>query len=177
MLKLIAAACATTCICLSLNSCVNSASGHGTHVGESTVGKLLANHPTVEQRKQSIATEQSGDHYIGRRYFVKNTTFWGYLRKPKHNWYTSKLVVFNEDQKLNPDRLPEDGPGNNYGFDQNYEYKIWGHYTGANIYDPNSNRWLPEFKLQNYEAINTDPGWIFSPKDRYLKDAITLGHR
>ena len=62
------------------------------------------------------------------------------------------------------DRLPEAGGSKSYGFDQNYEYKIYGRYTGRTLYEPNSNQFLPEFLLTNYEVLDTNPGWLFSPQ-------------
>ena len=159
---------------VSFQSCVDSASGHGNLVGYSSSGKTLGSHPTVAQRASDIKNEASGDYYIGRRYLVKKTTLWGYLRKPRHSWNTGRLVVMNESSKLNPDRLPESGVALKHGYDQNFEYKIWGHYTGDNIYEPNSNQFLPEFKLQRYELVSKDPGWLFSPSDRYDPASITL---
>ena len=84
-------------------------------------------------------------------------------------------MVFNESKKRNPDRLPEVGPpGKRYGFDQNYEYKIYGYYTGDNVYEVNSNQILPEFMLTGYELVDRNPGWLFSPRDHYNSRAITL---
>ena len=91
--------------------------------------------PLPEVRAADIASEPSGNFYYGRRYFVKKTRFWGYLRKPRQSANTARLVVFNESKKRNPDRLPEEGPpSKRYGFDQNYEYKIYGYYTGDKVY-------------------------------------------
>ena len=160
----------------SLHSCASS-SGHGNLVHASDKGSRLANFPSVAERRQMIANEKFGDYFIGRRYFVEKTTFWGYLRKTGQSWDSSKLVIFNEDSARSPDRLPESGPGLNHGFDQNQEYKIWGYYTGEKIYEPNSNMWLPEFKLRKHELISTNPGWLFSPDDRYNKKFITLRRR
>lgn len=131
--------------------------------------------PTVEERKAAIAAEKKGDHYIGRRYYVKKTRFWGYLRQPGESWKNGKLVMFREDKKKAPDRYPEYGYGNQkFGFDQNYEYKIRGYYTGRKAYDPNSNQILPEFMLTGYDLINRKPGWLFQPNDRYDPYRITL---
>ena len=129
--------------------------------------------PTVEQRKVDISQEETGNHYIGRRYYTKNTRFWGYLRKPRQPWSTAKLVMMNEWTKRAPDRLQE-GKKDGYGRDSNYEYKIYGSYTGAKVYEPNSDQFLPEFKLTGYELINKDPGWIFSPADKYDSLRVTL---
>lgn len=147
-----------------LPSCTRAPSGPG------NMGGL----PTVATRKAQIANEPRGDFYYGRRYFVQKTRFWGYLRKPGHPAKTARLVIFNESQKRNPDRLPEDASGKRYGYDTNYEYKIYGRYTGRELYDPNSNQFLPEFLLTDYNLLSKDPGWLFSPSDKYSPTRITL---
>lgn len=123
----------------------------------------------LEARRAAIAAEPPGDYYIGRRFHIERTHFWGYLRRPRQGWDTSKLVVMNERFKSAPDRLPEEpsGTGPAFGFDHNREYKIWGHYSGRRIYDPNSNLILPEFVLQNYQVHNDSPGWLFSPREKF----------
>ncbi len=134
--------------------------------------------PTIEERKAAIASEERGDHFYGRRYHVKKTRFWGYVRRPRESWDRAKLVVMREDRKRTPDRLPENGPpGRRYGFDQNYEYKLDGYFTGNKVYDPNSNQILPEFMLTDYQLINRQPGWLFRPDDRYDPYKITLQPR
>ncbi|TAE76167.1 MAG: hypothetical protein EAZ65_08945 [Verrucomicrobia bacterium] len=131
--------------------------------------------PTLEERQMAIASEPAGSHFYGRRYHVEKTRFWGYLRRPREAWNKSRLVIFREDQKRAPDRLPENGPpGQRYGFDQNYEYRIEGYFTGREAYDPNSNQFLPEFMLTGYEAVNRKPGWLFRPDDNYDPHRITL---
>ncbi|MDB4562890.1 hypothetical protein N9085_02145 [Akkermansiaceae bacterium] len=135
----------------------------------------LGSHPDRATRKTQIAAEPRGDFYYGRRYYVQKTRFWGYLRKPGQSAQSAKLVIFNESKKRNPDRFPEDGPADRrYGFDQNYEYKIYGNYTGRTLYEPNSNQILPEFMLTRYELVNKDPGWLFSPADSYSSTRVTL---
>ena len=134
--------------------------------------------PTVEERNAQIAGEPTGDFFYGRRYYIEKTRFWGYLRKPRQPWSKAKLVVFREDRMKNPDRLSESGPpGQRYGFDQNYEYKIRGNYTGRQVYDPNSNQFLSEFMLTGYDVVNKNPGWIFTPADRYDRFRITVHPR
>ncbi|MGE9269457.1 MAG: hypothetical protein ACQKBU_01530 [Verrucomicrobiales bacterium] len=131
--------------------------------------------PTHEEREAAIASEPKGDYYVGRRYYVKKTRFWGYLRKPGQSWDRAQLVMMCEDKKRTPDRYPEEGDGNQrYGFDQNCEYKIRGYYTGKKAYDPNSNQVLPEFMLTDYEVLDRRPGWIFRPDDRYDPYRITV---
>jgi len=164
-----------TC-CLLVPSCAPSGiNNNGSLVPQIISGKILATHPTVEERDQAIKDEAHGDYYIGRRYHVNRTTFWGYLRKSGNSWDSARLVSFNESSKRSPDRLPADGPdGARHGFDTNYEYRIWGKYTGEVVYDPNSNKFLPEFKLQRYHLLDKAPGWLFSPKDRYNPNVISI---
>ncbi|WP_009964415.1 hypothetical protein [Verrucomicrobium spinosum] len=122
----------------------------------------------MDARKLQINNEPRGDYFIGRRYYIERTQFWGYIRRPGQSWDTSRLVVINENQKSAPDRLPEmpaDG-GNAHGYDHNREYRMWGRFTGQTIYDPNSDLFLPEFQLTNYELISPAPGWLFHPKEK-----------
>lgn len=125
------------------------------------------------ERESHIANEPMGDFWIARRWHTKNTRFWGYLKRPRQPWSQAKLVMLNESQKLAPDRLPEAADsGNSNGFDHNYEYKFWGSFTGDTIYDPNSNLMLPEFKLSRFEQIDTDPGYVFEPWERYWSNTF-----
>lgn len=134
--------------------------------------------PSVEERNAQIASEATGSFYYGRRYYVEKTRFWGYLREPRQPWSRAKLVIMREDRKTTPDRLAENGPpGARYGYDHNYDYRIRGHYTGNKAYDPNSNQFLPEFMLTGYELLDRQPGWLFSPSDRYDPYRITMTPR
>lgn len=134
--------------------------------------------PTEEERRAAISSEATGDFFYGRRYYVKKTRFWGYVRRPRESWDRAKLVMLREDRKRAPDRLPESGaPGKRFGFDQNHEYRLRGYYTGDKAYDPNSNQVLPEFMLTGYELVDRDPGWLFRPDDRYDPARITLQPR
>lgn len=134
--------------------------------------------PSTEERKAQIASEQTGNFYYGRRYYVEKTRFWGYLRKPRQSANSSQLVIFNESKKRTPDRFSETGSGNQrYGYDQNYEYRIHGFYTGKKVYEVNSNQILPEFMLTGYEVVNKRPGWLFSPKDHFNPRSFTLTPR
>lgn len=154
-------------MCFTLTQCASDGFGGGTLGG-----------PTVSERNAQISAEPQGDYFVGRRYFVRKTRFWGYLRKPGQSWNRAQLVIFNEGSKLNPDRMPENGPpGQRYSFDNNFEYKIQGNYTGRTVYEPNSNQFLKEFRLTGYEVLNRQPGWLFSPKDRYDPYRITMTPR
>jgi hypothetical protein len=123
----------------------------------------------LEYRRLSIASEPRGDYYIGRRFHIERTHFWGYVRRPGETWDKSRLVVLNEKFQRAPDRLPEipSGMGPAYGYDHNYQYRLWGHFSGRKVYDPNSNLILPEFVLQRYELITESPGWLFKPGERF----------
>ncbi len=105
---------------------------------------------------QSIQAEAPGDYFIGRRYYKKAFHFWGYLRRPGQPWNTAQLVVFNEQEQLAPDR-----EALALGSDNNYEYKLRGHFTGDKVYELVSDRFLPEFVLQGYELISIHPAPIF----------------
>ena len=106
---------------------------------------------------QAIQAETPGDYFIGRRYFkIPQYKFWGYVRRPGQPWSTSQLVVFNEKEKLAPDREQL-----NFGFDNNYEYKLYGRFSGDKVYDAGSNGFYPEFVLQKIELLSTNPPPIF----------------
>jgi hypothetical protein len=103
-----------------------------------------------------IASEAPGDYFIGRRYYKPDFKFWGYVRQPGQPWSTAQLVMLNEKQKLAPDRQAL-----NFGSDNNYEYKLYGSFSGERVYEPASNTIYPEFVLKNYELISTTPPPIF----------------
>src|SRR5438874_4755713 len=106
---------------------------------------------------QKIAAEPPGDYFIGRRYFKGSVyKFWGYVRKPGQPWSTAQLVVLNEKEKLAPDREKL-----SFGSDNNYEYKLWGSFSGQTVYEPASNGFYQEFVLKKYEVISTNPAPIF----------------
>jgi hypothetical protein len=113
----------------------------------------------------NIQAETPGDYFIGRRYFkIPQFKFWGYVRKPGQPWSTAQLVVFNEKEKLAPDREQL-----NFGFDNNYEYKLWGRFSGDTVYDAGSNGFYPEFILKKYEVVSVSPAPIF--KSQYSSRA------
>ena len=104
----------------------------------------------------NVANEPAGDYYIGRRYYKPVYKFWGYVRRPGQPWSSAQLVMMNEKQKLAPDRQVE-----KLGSDNNYEYKLYGGFSGDKVYEPASNGIYPEFVLKNYELISTNPPPIF----------------
>ena len=103
-----------------------------------------------------IRNEQPGDYFIGRRYYKEDYKFWGYIRSPGKSWSDAKLVMLNEQKKLAPDREKND-----IGSDNNYEYKLYGKFSGETVYEPASNGFYPEFILTGYEIRSTTPAPIF----------------
>ena len=110
---------------------------------------------------QKYAAETPGDYFIGRRYYKPDYKFWGYIRKPGQPWSTAELVMLNEKQKLAPDRERLE-----FGSDNNYEYKLYGYFSGDKVYEPASNGIYPEFVLKGYEVISANPPPIFKSQFR-----------
>ncbi len=161
---------------LLLTSC-SSTGGAASNSGSSTTARtgqrVDPNHPLLKRRNAEIAQEPLGDYYIGRRYWIEGTRFWGFVRKPRQPWHHARLVMINESKKLTPDRVSEETvEGPRHGYDHNYEYKIVGSFTGAEVYDPNSNQVLPEFMLEDYELISSNAGFLFHPNQRFEKNRI-----
>src|SRR5215471_14391619 len=118
---------------------------------------------------QHIAAEPPGDYFIGRRYYKPDYKFWGYIRRPGQPWSTAELVMLNEKQKLAPDRERLD-----FGGDNNYEYKLYGYFSGDKVYEPASNTVYPEFVLKGYQLISTNPPPIFKSQFRGNANAEDL---
>src|SRR5437762_13271344 len=118
-------------------------------------------HQARIEMAQHIASEPAGDYFIGRRYYKPDFKFWGYVRRPGESWSSAQLVMLNEKQKLAPDREPLD-----FGSDNNYEYKLYGNFSGDKVYEPASNSIYPEFVLKGYELISTNPAPIFKSQLR-----------
>ena len=118
-------------------------------------------HQARIEMAQRIAAEPVGDYYIGRRYYKPDFKFWGYVRRPGQPWSAAQLVMLNEKEKLAPDRERLE-----FGSDNNYEYKLYGHFSGDKVYEPASNGVYPEFVLRGYELISTYPPPIFKSQFR-----------
>lgn len=95
-------------------------------------------------------------------------------RQPGQTWRTAQLVIMDESACRTPDRLPEYTGNPRYAYDNNYEYRVYGKYTGKYGYEPNSNLRLPIFKPTRFEVANTTPGWLFKPSEKYDTGAVTL---
>lgn len=130
--------------------------------------------PDMAARNAQIATEPRGDYYVARRYYVPSTRFWGYIRKPRQSWEKARLVVMDESSFTTPDRLQEGNTGTSHGYDNNFEYRVYGSYLRDTAYDPNSNLVLPVFRPTRMEVINRDPGFLFKPNERYSTKYVSL---
>jgi hypothetical protein len=124
---------------------------------ESSLGPSPSTVSTVRAGMlDGIAREPAGNYFIGRRYFKSDYKFWGFVRPPGQPWSKAKLVVFNENQKLAPDRA-----AGKIGSDNNFEYKLLGNFSGDTVYEPTSNGFYPEFVLRDYELRSQTPAPIF----------------
>lgn len=126
----------------------------------------------INARNAEIAREPRGNYFVGRRYHVPATRFWGYLRQPGQTWRTAQLVIMDESACRTPDRLPEYTGNPRYAYDNNYEYRVYGKYTGKYGYEPNSNLRLPIFKPTRFEVANTTPGWLFKPSENMIPEPL-----
>ncbi|HEY0789668.1 MAG TPA: hypothetical protein VGD78_01270 [Chthoniobacterales bacterium] len=104
----------------------------------------------------AIAREPAGNYFVGRRFYRRSYFFWGYVRKPREPWSSAQLVMLNEQKLHAPDR-----EANAIGYDNNYEYRLEGYFSGDNVYEPASNRFYPEFVLTHYQQITAAPLPIF----------------
>lgn len=116
----------------------------------------------------AIAQEKPGNYYIGRRFYKVDYHMWGWVKKPGEPWKKAKLVMLNEQKTLAPDRQK-----NKIGCDNNYEYQLYGYFSGDRVYEPASDSFYPEFVLTKAVLINTNPPLIF-PDSRWINPAIRL---
>lgn len=138
--------------------------------------EAVDNNPSRPSRAAATAAikkEAPGDYFIGRRYYKVDYKFWGFVRRPGQPWSTAKMVMFNENQKLAPDRA-----GGTLGSDNDHEYKLYGSFSGETVYEPASNGFYPEFILKGYELISTTPAYIYKtpgatdPKKRVIAQPL-----
>lgn len=116
----------------------------------------------------AIAEEKPGDYFIGRRFYKNDYKMWGWVKKPGEPWKQSQLVMFNEQKKLAPDR-----DRNDVGSDNNYEYRLNGHFSGDKVYEPASDNFYPEFVLTAASVISTNPPLIY-PDQRWVNPVVRL---
>lgn len=122
-----------------------------------------------ERLMQQIQAEPLGNYYVGRRYHKADYKFWGYVRKPRQPWTEAKLVMLNEQKQLAPDR--EVGT---IGYDNGYEYKLIGSFSGDTVYEPASNGFYPEFVLSRAELLTSTPGPIFTRRSGAFNPALRV---
>lgn len=124
---------------------------------ESSLGPSAATNTAARAGMlEEIKKEPPGAYFVGRRYYKTEYKFWGFVRASGQPWSTAKLVMFNENQKLAPDRS-----GGKLGTDNNYEYKLQGYFSGDTVYEPASNGMYPEFVLKGYDLLSTTPPPIY----------------
>lgn len=115
--------------------------------------------PARAAMNSAIRSEAPGNYFIGRRMYKSDYKMWGWVREPGKPWTTARLVMFNEQTKLAPDR-----EAGKIGSDNNFEYRLQGRFSGETVYEPASDRFYPEFVLTGYEVINTKPTGIYLSK-------------
>ncbi len=126
---------------------------------------------TPEDRQalsRAISGEKQGPYYIGRRFYKVDYKMWGWVRKPGEPWKQSQLVMFNEQKKLAPDR-----DRNDIGCDNNYEYRLTGHFSGEKVYEPASDSFYPEFVLTGATVTSTNAPLIY-PDKRWTDPSVRL---
>jgi hypothetical protein len=124
-------------------------------ISPTSAGNGLQVSPEAAERAK---TEQPGDYFIGRRLVGQHFYFWGYVKKPGDSWDRAKLVMLNEKIALAPDRAR-----NAVGSDNNFEYRLYGYFSGDHVYEAASGRFFPEFVLKKAELIDSKPPAIFPP--------------
>lgn len=129
----------------------------------------------IAKRELQIATEPAGDYYIGRRYYIPYTRFWGYLRRPGQSWRTAQLVMMDEHVVRQPDRGIEPPQRHAvFGSDKNVEYIVRGRYLDKEAYDSATDHAYPLFQATSYEVRDRKPGFLFKPSEKYDDKYVTL---
>lgn len=118
-------------------------------------------------QQAAILSEAPGNYYIGHRYFNPNYKFWGYLRKPGQPWRTARLVVLDENQVKAPDRVL-----NQFGADNDSEYRLYGQFAPKVVYEPASNHFYPHFMLTKIELIQPSAPSIFPSSARQQPSTV-----
>lgn len=107
----------------------------------------------------AIRAEPPGNYFVARRMYKQDYKVWGWVRQPGQPWRTAKLVMLNEQTRIAPDRAL-----NKIGSDNNIEYKLFGSFSGQQVYEPASDSFYPEFILQGYEVKDTNAPNIYVQK-------------
>lgn len=125
--------------------------------------------PARAAMNEAILSEPPGNYFIGRRMYKQDYKVWGWVREPGKPWKTAKLVMMNEQKKTIPGREE-----NKLGDDNNFEYRLFGGFSGDRVYEPASDSIYPEFVLTGYEIKSTAPARIFSTKRQESPDVRIL---
>ena len=118
--------------------------------------------------RAAVAKEPAGDYFVGRRFYKVDYKMWGWVKKPGEPWKNSRLVMFNEQKKLAPDRERK-----SLGYDNDYEYRLSGYFSGQKVYEPASDSFYPEFVLTGATVTSTNAPLIF-PDKRWTDPSIRL---
>ena len=117
----------------------------------------------------SLAQEKPGTYYVGRRFYKVDYHMWGWVKKPGEPWKQAQLVMMNEQRTLAPRRAQ-----GKIGSDNDYEYFLYGFYSGDKVYEPASDHFYPEFVLTKAVLVDKTPPLIYpdsrwkDPKIRFL---------
>lgn len=117
----------------------------------------------------SLAQEKLGNYYIGRRFYKVDYHMWGWVKKPGEPWKKAQLVMMNEQKTLVPNRAQ-----GKIGSDNDYEYFLYGFYSGDKVYEPASDHFYPEFVLTKAVLVDKAAPLIYpdsrwkDPKIRFL---------
>jgi len=117
---------------------------------------------------RAVSAEQPGGYFIGYRFYKSDYHMWGWVKKPGQPWKDSKLVMFNEQKTLAPDRAR-----NSIGSDNNTLYRLDGYFSGQSVYEPASDATYPEFVLTKATVMTTNPPLIF-PDNRWTNPVVRL---
>ena len=124
-----------------LVGCVTTGTGPGSGGGVD-IAQLNANPPP---------------YWIGHRVYNPKYQTWGYMKRPEDNWSKGFPVILYEHEAMAPDRTME-----SRGADNNFQYKLFGHFWDKKGYEPVLNRLFPVFVLQSFEPIG-DAGELNFP--------------
>lgn len=97
-------------------------------------------------------------YWVGHRVYNPKYQTWGYIKRPEDTWSKGFPVIFYEHEAMAPDRAME-----NRGADNNFQYKLYGHFWHKKAYEPVLNRLFPAFVLQGFDPIG-DAGELNLPK-------------
>jgi hypothetical protein len=109
----------------------------------------------------SIANEKPENYYVGRRFYKVDYHMWGWVKKPGERWKQAQLVMLNEQKTLAPCRAERQ-----IGSDNDYEYFLYGFYSGDKVYEPASDHFYPEFVLTKAVLVDKAAPLIY-PDSRW----------